>query len=247
MTETRELEPHEIKQLEAEITRLETIIGTQSANGLFHLLRKKTKGATIDSEACYKFVNEARDSLKLRTVTYTEYNHAKKSLNSGWETIDEAIHGASLWYKLRCIYAVDNIVLLVTVAIVLFLTRLWNSNLVLLKFIPIEVPIAGAMGAMLRHLWSIAPDVFDRQYAKAWFSRIFYVGFIGALLSSVTYLVYLVALIAASKPLPTGLDVQSLLISLIAGFGWDETYRGLRGFAKQTVGSLFQKSQNGSS
>ena len=235
----RILSKDEVSALENEVIRLETIIASQSVNGLFR--SKALKNANITSEDCYDFLKTARDAIKNEPVTFQDSISARNALNSGWEKIDEAIEMAGSWYKFQYIYAVPAFVIMVAYFSFIIVGAIRFANIQIFGLLPSAVLIAGSAGALLRWIWSVIYYLQDRQFVKNWITPLALAPFLGALLGLGVYAAYYFVSAGAGRP-PQAFDITSFLLSLIAGYGWRETVSLLTKFTKATIGSILTKS-----
>jgi len=236
----RMLSQEEIQAIEKEIGWLENVIASQSANGLFRL--KAVREAKITSEDCYIFIRTARDAMAVQSPTYQQLVSAKNALNSGWEKIDEAIETAGVVYRLRYIYALGSlaVVLLFFFGLLFIGTR--YSDIKVFGLVPLQVLIAGSTGALLWYMWFIVRHVENRQYMKNWLFPTILAPFIGALLGVAVYVAYFFLVFAATgrTEVTPIFDMSSLLFSFIAGYGWRETIDMLTGLTKVILGSILK-------
>jgi hypothetical protein len=235
----RELSDDKLNEIENYAEWLEYVIGSQSVNGLFHT--KALMNAKITSEDCYAFIKTAREAIKNAPVTYEDSITARSALDSGWEKIDDAIETAGFWYKFQYIYAVPAFILALVYFSILILLAFRFTDISLFNILPSAVLIAGSMGALLRCIWRLIRDLELREYVKSWITQLVLAPFLGALLSLGVYVAYYFVSAASSRP-PQAFDISSLLLSLIAGYGWRETVDLLTNFTKATIGSILRLS-----
>jgi hypothetical protein len=236
---SRPLSKDQVSALENEANRLETIISSQSANGLFR--SKALEDAKTGSEDCYAFVRMAREAIRNEPVTFQDLISAKNALDSGWERIDEAIETAGFSYKFQYIYGAPTFVIMLAYFSFLIVGAIRFANIQIFGLLPSAVLIAGSMGALLRWMWGLISCLLDREFVKNWITPVALAPFVGALLGLGVYAAYYFVSAAAGRP-PQAFDISSLLLSLIAGYGWRETMQLLSKFTRATIGSILTKS-----
>jgi len=231
----RKATPDQINMIEDEITRLETIVASQSVNGLFQ--RRCVKEAKLSSEQCYGYIAAARKHLVSEPVTYQAFGLAKEELNKCWEVIDEAIEKGGWGYKILCIYSADIVLFLLAVVVAGALLPFFYSSHIVFHLFPLWVPAAGAMGSCLRFLWDLKYRTDDRMYCKNWRSGALITPLIGAIIAMGVYPAYFIA----SRLTVVDLDMPGFSISLLSGFGWKESVDLLSRLTKATLGSILSE------
>ncbi len=198
-----------------DIQELRVKLIVASENGLFARIGNQRSSEKIS--IILNLLKEAEESLCSNS---TESNYKFDLATSNF---DDCLESAGMIWRLKYFYGIPILLYLIAAFIALILTWFYvdinfQGNLIIF-WVPVWAIIWGGLGSVLRGLWWLWFQVNRMNYRKVWLVWFLATPFIGCLLGSIMYLVFLSGFIAATQSSLTN-NALPMLLSALAGFSW---------------------------
>ncbi len=208
-----------VDDLRSRTDHMETKLNTASENGLFQHQTKVAHKDILD-----KLTEAFRLSLK-KEISPSDYARAIEALDVAQNLYDTAIQEVGRSKRLIYVYGLPALIYLVSILgiIVWLLLKpppILSSSPAFLS-IPKKILLAGAVGSILRGIWSLWTQVDEMQYRKFWGTWYLLSPFMGALLGGIVYLAFFVGIVTSTLSTNIPNPALAILVAILAGYNWE--------------------------
>lgn len=218
------------------IEQAEVSLLVHDENGLFGGLQvgkaastQPTTAQKITYEACRELLLKARKAL-LSSSPNTIL--ARRLTDLAQHKLNTAFDQAGWFYRWKYVTPIFTLFYLLLAFAGIIVVDLRLSSAVLFEIVPLWAFLGGAMGAILRALWSLWNSTSTRTYRKAWAIWFIAAPVIGGIFGALIYMAFLSGLVAVS---PSQSKIENTALPLFL--------TGLAGFESEWAKDLFTSVQ----
>lgn len=208
-----------IEDLRTRVDDMETKLNTASENGLF-----QHQTTVAHKEILDKITEALRLSLET-AASPAKYARAIEALDVAQNLYDTAIQEVGLRKRLAYVYGIPALIYMVSLLGMIMWIALKPPSLLssapAFLSIPKKILLAGAVGSILRGIWSLWTKVDEMHYRKFWGTWYLLSPFMGALLGGVVYLAFFVGIVTSTLSTTIANPALAILVAILAGFNWE--------------------------
>ena len=213
----KEIANDNIKITRDDIDNLEETMVIADENGLFKSSKSTTKFSEIMENmvaACQELDNEQNPPEKRYIEGWKKYRAAHYQFN-------DVLNSASMNWRFKNLYGGPFIIYFIAFLVtVLFIWIFFNPQIANTKifWVPAYAFLWGLVGGLLQGLWFLWQHVSDRTLRKVWITWYLFLPLIGALLGSLTYLIFIAGFITSTGTTQIQSEFFIMLLCALAGF-----------------------------
>lgn len=190
------------------LDRLQEMVMSADENGLF-----KDDSCTyknILDDICDAYKQLGQDELI-----------ALKKFSLACNKFNQIVNSSSFWWRFKFSYGGPVVLYYVAISISIFLAWTFFSDVIFdskIMSVPSWAYLWGLMGGVLQGIWSLWQHVSDRRLRKHWFTWLFSLPLMGAILGALTYLIFLAGFVVSTGEAQIKSEFFVMLLSALAGF-----------------------------
>ena len=217
------LSTRDTEQILKAIEQAEVSLIVHDENGLFRKIASR-QARNVGTSTVQKITYDASRELLLKARKALSSNPpdallARRLTDLAQHRLNTAFDQVGWSYRWQYVNPVFTLVYLLLVFALVIVVALQSSPVVLFEIIPVWAFLAGALGAILRALWSLWNSASTRMYRKAW--TVWFIGapVIGGIFGALIYTALLSGLVAVSPSQPNMENIAlPLFLTGLAGF-----------------------------
>jgi len=218
------LSTRDTEQILKVIEQAEVSLLVHDENGLFRNLQERqmtgAQPATaqrITYEACRELLLKARKALLSSTPNTIL---ARRLTDLAQHKLNTAFEQAGWFYRWKYVTPIFALLYLLLAFAAIVAVDLQFSSAILFQLVPVWAFLGGAVGAVLRAIWSLWNSTSTRTFRKAWAVWFLASPVFGGIFGALIYAAFLSGLVAVS---PSQSRIENIALPLfltaLAGFG----------------------------